>query len=792
MANGAFSSAEVLTNGEDLKIVFSEPAGGWQSPYTVSEDPRDWPVLDEGSGDNLSKIHLEDVPHTVSSPSLNGTDLEITVELIGYVFSGETVTIDTVQGWITDSSSNESGATTGSSVTNSSSATQGNSHTRIKGKPVAQWAFLDSYPSSTTHRVALAAYENFNGIKHIDIQFDSAVTVSSDPEVTSQGSNTYRIASQRWASAGYGLDSLPYWYLDVDVSGESDGDVASVTEVTIETHDGKTRDLISDGVLEGITLTRSPSSPSVIYVDPTSTGGNNDGTSWADAYTTTDLDTIESNVTSSTDEVRLAPDTYTGSSTTFDQNQTSIVRWIGDTSRTGDSSGQITFSLSGTVNFKDWQCFEDITFDIASGGTLRTQSSTHNYWIRCPFDFTDKNDSTNLPSNAVNHFAYLNATIQDGYRGFGFGRVGTTRPKNIWLTYDMDNSGSTFTGAPHHILAENLNSTNCAGSDYPSSTHFDKYHAFAKQNYSGGDWTESSKTVTTTGGFSNAEFTAGMSILQVNSGTGANTGAYEVASKIDGDQVTLESSPTGGADITDGTMGGNFSESAGIGVILRYCYDYDNGLISGTRAYNLALLENSTKDVVIANCALFNVLNNQQIIQMHGLWNNVQVVHCTLITQDEQHARGIQFSGSNTSTPYKMSRGCFRNNILHRIEDSPGDHLTGQAPKPYIRALAIGPNLISQQSTGFVEDGSLQTDTEANSSFDLADLSTSPYDLHPNDTSKSIGLAVSSDVIWDMDGEDILQDGTGDVGAFQTSGASASAPQITGISTIAGLSSVTL
>lgn len=64
---------------------------------------------------------------------------------------------------------------------------------------------------------------------------------------------------------------------------------------------------------------------------------------------------------------------------------------------------------------------------------------------------------------------------------------------------------------------------------------------------SGGTWTESSKTLTKTGAFTNYTLVAG-DVIAVTGGTGATAGSYAVATRVSNDAITLSTSIGSGAD----------------------------------------------------------------------------------------------------------------------------------------------------------------------------------------------------------------------------------------------------
>lgn len=69
--------------------------------------------------------------------------------------------------------------------------------------------------------------------------------------------------------------------------------------------------------------------------------------------------------------------------------------------------------------------------------------------------------------------------------------------------------------------------------------------------FSDGDWTETSKTLNSTGAFTNYTF-VDEDELQVTAGTGVTTGYYEVASRTDDDNIVLTTSlSTAGTDLSN-------------------------------------------------------------------------------------------------------------------------------------------------------------------------------------------------------------------------------------------------
>lgn len=770
--SGSFVSATILTdasnakNGALLKVIFADPGSGWTSAFTASKDPSVWPVVYVGSAVPNNTINVmgnsTDGPTFESSPALNGSNLEMTVRLTGYVYSGESsVTVSVSSGFITDSLGNTSGSTSSSAVTNNSTKTADSAISRMQGSPIVAWAIRDHWPYTGTAygdvpsnriRVAFDAVDFNAGIEYVELTFSYSATVDTSSEVTSLGSNVYRISSKRLCDIyGYGL-SLDYWYLDVNISSVSDGTQGTVSITKIRTKDGvdhnpSSSHLYGGRVLPSYTLVVRKS-PTIRYLDASATGSAN-GTSWANAWT--DLSVAEAAVTTSIDEVRIAPGTYSESGISFDQSRSSrFVKWIYDSS--GPSgAGTVTFALSGTTNFKAFNAFNGITFSVATNGSLRIASTSYISFENCDIVFYDKLNASNMSFAGSSHLSFIYTSQTGGYRGPVFGQVSSTIGQNILIhNSEIINSGTGANGLFLNCLIEGYTAKNCAGSDYPSGTHFDFLHPFSVIVLSGAGWTDSTKQITKTAAFSNlvAMFDDEMCSINITSGTGVTSGEYKILSALNDSITMINDINSTGGDISNASVGGSIHTASWENFIIRHCNAYDNGQNGGCN-YNFALLETTGYNVAIYNNIGYSYQSSQQILQIAGNPRNVQIVSNTFLAIDndsQSDGRGITLSGSICPNPYDQIGLLVVNNVVPSFAGSLGGHFSGNVPNLYYRKRFYSGNItLNQSPTNTVVNGSTVLSSGGLSTLKLVDIATvGDYDFSPQTTSPILGSATLS------------------------------------------------
>lgn len=792
MATGAFSSAEILTdadaskNGAKFKLVFATPGGGgWTAPFTVSNNPTLWPVVycnGTAINDTLNTAGNRVAGVTVETPAaLNGSNLEITITLLGYARSGDTVTCDVPAAFITDSGgTNSSGSTTGASVTNSSTKTAGSTLTRQKGLPVVAWAIRDQWPHDGTAqgdvpadriRVAFDAFDKWNGIDYVEVTFNYVATIVSDSAVTSLGSNVYRITSKRWCDLyGYGLEE-DYWYLDVDISAASDGNQGTVSITKVRTYDGVDHDPSS-----GIGNARAVPAYTLVvrktktlrYLDVNAVGAGT-GTSWADAYT--DLSTCEAGITTTIDEVRCAPGTYTEAGMTFDQSRTGrFVKWVYD--GTGpNGAGTVTFAFSGTTNFKAFQAFKNITFAIASNSALRAATTDHLAFESISETSTDITNASPRNYSSCSHFSAVGCNWQGGFRGPTFGRVAGTEGPNVLIhKVTIDNSGTGTSGNFMNCLIEGYKAINCmTDTGFTAGTHADFIHPFETIVLSGAGWTDATKSITKTGGFTNLIADASLMSVNLTAGTGVTTGEYRLNSKTSNDAAVSDTDiNSGGGDIADASVAGSIHSCTFENFIIRDCDALDNGE-SGGRNYNFILLETPGRNLAMYRNVAFSYQSSQQIVQIQGCPRNVQVVHNTFLAIDndaQTDNRGLTISGTIAPNPYDQQGLLFVNNLTAAMTGSVGGHFSGNTPNLFYRKRYYSGNVTWKQSpVNPIVSAYTALATGNLSSVGLVDTAVSPYDLSPAADSDILGLGTAG--FLDRDHAGIEISGSVAPGAYQ-------------------------
>lgn len=759
----AYNSTVVDAGGNTATLIFDEPSDGWDvSPsFEVVEDPADWPVFTVGAGGNANTLHV----YSVGTPSLNGSSqLEIPVTLTGRGFDGETVTVTVPSGFVTETVASQSTQKLVAASVDSTgvTATQGDALTRQDGTPVVNWAYRDQWPESgSTARIALDAYDDWAGVEWVQFHFDGPVAVVADADVSDQGSNVYRITAKRAIDLyGKGV-TLGYWYLDLDLSGESDGTVATVSEVTVRTKDGVSHTRIADGTLTEREIVKL-ASPTVRYLDSTATGVG-DGTSWADAWTS--LSQANANVGTSADIVYIAPGTYTeATGIDFGQSgRTKFLRWVADLNQTGDGSGALTLDLDANSSVGSWQALEGIDVVLASEVTFNGQSKTHISFEDLTRTWPDKLGFSLQAFSATSHVSWIGCTQVGCARGISLGDVSGVRGTDALLHACVHRGSGTFvTGSQYQCMIEGCVAYDNVSAGFADGAHADYIHSFSNDGLTGADYDAATKTITKVGGFANLYWDGYHAYIYPTTGVSGLESSYKVAS-ADDDSITLYDDINGGADVTDGSLefrwwGKNYDN-----LTIRGCVIYDNG---SAGPYNFYASDNSGEDLAVYDNRSYQIQGQMQILQLEEVQTNAQIARNTLLASDnaeQDNTRGI-YSGADGSWTRRL---LIRNNLTHTIGIADADAIT-------YRGRLYGPNLLTTQDTsGWVRtvDGNAMTDAGTLAALDLTDLSSTPPDWAPTTVSPAVpanGVITSaaSDARFDAEGEAWTNDGTDPVGAL--------------------------
>jgi hypothetical protein len=652
-------------------------------------------------------------------------------------------------------------------------------------EPAAAWAFRDRYPvgydfvagsSLDTCRIALDAVNHDAPVEWVELVFDSAVSVVSDAEVTNTTGNTYRIATKRKIDLfGDGKEDT-YWYLDLDISGESDGSLATITEVNVRSG-GTTYDMIGDGRLttREVYVSRSPT---VRYINPAASGAN-DGTSWTDAWETM------ADAVSGLNGIRT---------------QQVVIRCRGTISSAGSTTVWNVNHFNGGEPYKvfvddddttHWQLTRNAGNSVKNlialvGGTVELTATGSNANIRysndhismegVSFIFQNKANTsgtnhiiTSAGAGAEGHVSIINCSQENGHSGIRFlVPGGDVQPDCIIHNFRLNNSGTAMGGSARHALIQHCQTTNCAGDDYDADTHFNNYSWNSVEVLTGFNWDASESQITKTGGFEDvqAQDLVGQIAVEVNSGNGAATGMYAVTA-ITNDSVTIDGT-LNASDISDSSVNITVYAPTLRDSIIRNTFSYGNGNTTGPNSYGWGALA-AGNNVAIYNERVYNDLNNQPLVTLENQQKNVQWVRSTLLNSDndaQDAQRGLILSAGRGGE-FGSEDFLFRHNIIPRIADG-GSVISASAN------MVLGANIVLRQEDGVVQDGTVRASADTLATLGLADLSADPPNLAATSTTTAIlteDNADFDDVYFDAYGEEMPQDGDGAVGAGQPAAA---------------------
>jgi hypothetical protein len=793
---GPLTAPTVEAGGGTLKLAWAPPPGGWIAPFTVEPiDIKKSPVVVIGAGGNANTVHTASV---AVAPAINAGNLEITLNLHGYVYLGEAATVTGPVGYIVDNVGNQTALFNSVAVTNSSTKTQGTAYTRFVGKPVAAWAYRDQYPEiGPIVRMACDVVDNWAGVEWVEYVLSNPIFTPVDPDVTEINPTTFRITKKRFIDLWGYNKKADYWYLDVDISlNNIDENFRTITAVRAFTKDGVTHELIPGKLTPRILTVEKVKV--IRFVDAAATGAGT-GLTWTDAYTT--VSAAEAAAGTTTDEMHVAPGTYDVNGLTFDQARTSTyLNWLKD--ETGPAgAGIVKFTVSSTtLNFKSFQMFKGIRFEMPDlpSVNFRLAGANHVGFDSCTFKFAGKVEDNLMPVNDCEHCWWINNLQDNGEQSPTFTPLSTGPTMDIiYACNDHTNAENNVTGNFTRILIERNVVINSAGADVPAGSHIDGYHCFGATTITGANWTAATKRITKTGGFTNLDLNSPIVSIYVNAGTGVTIANYRIKSIIDANTIELYTSISL-TDITDSSVAcrirglnrtGFTNEIPGVSnnAIIRYGDFHDNGIV-GVTDYNFILQEGGTIDTAIYNNLYFCVIGDTPALHYtRGRLNNLQIAHNTFLTKDNDLAFGkgrITISCSEGGDPFDNVGIYFVNNIIKAIDFAVGINIAANDPALRTDKILIGPNVFINNDFDPATDGSTVLLSPTLAAIDLKDLATvGNYNFEPKLTSravKSVGFLTprKTDVRFDFFGRAIdytLSDAA--VGAVQVTPAGEIPPE---------------
>jgi len=341
--------------------------------------------------------------------------------------------------------------------------------------PIASWAYTDQYPVGYDFdndtliadvNIAIAAFENFEGINWVQFEFTAAAPVNlTDPKVTNPSGNNYRVSSPSWIDALGEGNFGQFWNLPLDLLIASHDDTYTVSEIRIQTGDLVEHTLILDGQMNARTI-HIWRTPTIKYLDATLATGANDGTSWADAW-----QNHAAAVTGSTgsDIIKCRGTmNVTGSNYIIGKIRSSgWLMWL-------DDDGTSNFiHTGGNLKFADFNGLRGIDISMPAGFTMRVSVADHVSCRNMTISWPGWNSASSWSLAWATHFEFVNFNQEKGFRGFAWSNA-----------YDvivdggtLNNSGTCMSGHFSKTLINKRNATNCALSDnYVSGTHFDFFH----------------------------------------------------------------------------------------------------------------------------------------------------------------------------------------------------------------------------------------------------------------------------------------------------------------------------
>lgn len=204
-------------------------------------------------------------------------------------------------------------------------------------------------------------------------------------------------------------------------------------------------------------------------------------------------------------------------------------------------------------------------------------------------------------------------------------------------------------------------------------------------------------------------------------------------------------------------------------MMIRYTYAVDNGDHDHGHNYNFFLLGGVGRNIAMYNNISYSIQSAQQVLQLSHDWQNVQIVHNTLLGRDNE--KTLNLSGQAASDTPTSAHFASRNNVLHSLETTTGnasyrplhhingDKITGPAlytfesftwtsahgRKPYEQIVPGGREGLQLYLPDYIHPTTINT---------LADV---PMDIPawkfaPRINSPSIGKGGDTDVRFDFDG----------------------------------------
>lgn len=205
MATGAFSSCTISSNGCQATVVFDAPTpNSWAGAYTYDVSKCTFAVVSEGySSGVLGTVNRSVGVASVASESVNGSSqLEVIVNLDDQVYdddanggagtSGTDPTITLTDGFVTDGSSDTSGATTASSCTNSSTLDYPN--------VIGRWSMVpfQKFDTATVNADAIAFHRHGIDMVSFVLTDSAAATDSGSTSTLERIANPYDYGAGDW------------------------------------------------------------------------------------------------------------------------------------------------------------------------------------------------------------------------------------------------------------------------------------------------------------------------------------------------------------------------------------------------------------------------------------------------------------------------------------------------------------------------------------------------------------------------------------------------------------------